>query len=287
MNEFPGARPLVLLQDELAGATDPARGFAAAGCEVWRFSAVEMSDWRDRLRALDDAFATCRPAIGFVSINVADFIRMSCPALNLTLAYRPQELRHHVWSALVPLELQFNRSFVLLPFGHLAASAERLRRLYGDHLFLRPDSPRKVFAGLGCATADLAETASMLRQAHAVSDDSLVVVDRAQPVAGHEYRFWIARGAPVAHAAYIFGAQGVDPDRPAPPCPAPIHALAGDLLRKAPLLETIDDLLVADFILDAEGEPRLVEINAWSTSGFYPGVDFDAIARASTEMSWA
>ena len=281
MSQCLGMRPLILLQHELSGATDPTPAFMDAGCEVYGFSALQAHDWRGRLRALDAGFTPGRPAIGFVSINAADFIRMSCPALSQILAYRPLALRHHAWSALVPLDLQFNRGFVLLPFGHLAGNADRLRLLYGDRLFLRPDSARKVFSGLICATGDLAATASMLRQAHAVTDDTLVVVDRAQPVEGHEYRFWIARGAPVAHAAYIFGAQGVDPDRPAPPCPASIHALAGSLLEWAPLLETIDDFLVADFILDTEGAPRLVEINAWSTSGFYPGVDFAAIVRAS------
>lgn len=279
-NPRPDLLPLVVFQDELAGASD-ADVAKAAGChEVIRFSAAYGNDWRTLLHQLDRSLRPGRPVIVFASISVADFIRHHCPALRRGLAYRPDRLCHHVWSAMVPIGMQLNRSFVLIPFGRLADSAGRLAKLYGEKIFLRPDSARKVFPGLRCTTADLAETVRMLDQVHAVDDDCLVLVDQAQQIARHEYRVWMANGTPVSHAAYTFGVNGVDPDHPAPPCPAEILDLAGSLLRRAMLIETIDDLLVADFVLDASGAARLVEFNAWSTSGFYPGADIAAIAKA-------
>lgn len=273
-----------LVQEEVLGATDPLPDLRAAGLDVCHFSALDGADWRERLLDFDRQVDSGMLGAIFVSINVADFIRKRCPALRQHLAYRPEALHYHAWSSLVPGNVQLNRDFMMLPFGFLADRQAMLRKAYGDRLFLRPDSPRKPFSGLTCATIDLPGTVAMLRQTHAVANDMLVVVDRARNISPFEYRFWLADGEVVSVAGYMFGQHGMMPGVVIPPCPDALVRLAESLLRRAPFLETIDCLLVADLVMEDES-PRLIELNAWSTSGFYPGVDVVRLAEANGVMA--
>lgn len=277
--------PLALVQPDLAGPNTAGIAGYPEAIEGAGFELVHL-DWRGspddraRLTDFDARLHPERPAAIFVSIGAAQFIRRSCPRLSRHLSFRPESLRHHAWSTLVPLDIQLNRSFVLLPFGHLEAHRGALQALFGDRLFLRPDSACKTFPGQCIDTRDLADLASELRQIYAIRPEELVVVDRHRVIDPVEYRTWIARGEVITSAGYAFGPGGCPEGMTIPPCPPAILDLARDLMRRAPYLESIDELLVADFSLES-GDPRLVEVNAWSTSGFYPGADLGALALAS------
>lgn len=279
-----GQSPLALIQPELVGRAGPLSAIVDAGFEVASLTWRGRPEDREALRRLDAQLAAGRPVAVFASIGAANFILRNCPALARHLSFRPESLRHHAWSALVPLEIQLNRSFVMLPFGHLADRQDQLRSLYGPRLFLRPDSACKTFPGRCVETRDLARTVSELRQLHALQPGDLVVVDRQRDIDPVEYRTWIARGQVITSAGYMFGPEGCPDGVTIPPCPRQILDLAAELTQRAPWLESIDELLVADFVLES-GTPRLVELNAWSTSGFYPGADIVGIARAATDQT--
>jgi hypothetical protein len=271
---------VVILQDEILGATDPHPALAAADRQVERFSARE--DWRARLMALDAALeAGAGRAVIFCSLQVARFVDRRCPRLRRGLLLEPEKLRVHRWSGFLPHAMLLNRSFVLIPFGALEVRRGQLEALFGSRIFLRPDSAMKPFPGLAVDLDDLAFELSAIRQTHHVDPDCLCVVDRAQALPRHEHRFWVADGRILSHAAYAFGAGGVDPDHAAPPCPAPVMALAA---RAAEWLERWENPVVADLVLDGEGLPRVVEINGFSTSGFYPGIDLVSIVAALEDI---
>lgn len=268
----------ILLQSEITGSTEPAPLLREAGFTVHEFSG-HSAGWRDRLEDLDCVLEG-QPILAFVSLGTAACIRRAFPTLARGLIFRPDQLRHHVWSSLVPPELQLNQSYVMMPFGHLAHQASSLERLFGERVFLRPDSALKVFPGQTAVTRELGFVSSMLRQLHAVLHGELVVIDRYREIARPEYRFWLTEEAVVTQAAYAFVENGVASGHPAPPCPDEVMALASELFDRSPLLASVDDALVADFALDENGQAKLVELNAWSTSGFYPGMDVVAVARA-------
>lgn len=266
----------VILQDELLGLTDPQGGIEAAGWPVERFSARE--DWRARLLSLDATLAD-RSArlVLFCSLDAARFVMRRCPWLRRGLLLDPEKLRVHRWSGHLPQEMLLNRSYILLPFGAIEARRAQIEALFGPRIFLRPDSSMKPFPGLALDLDALSFELSALRQTHRVDADELCVIDRAQSLPVHEYRFWIADGRPICSAAYAFGPGGVHPDHPAPPCPAAVTALAQEAARR---LEMWENPVVADFIVDVTGRARLVEINGFSTSGFYPGIDMTAVLHA-------
>jgi hypothetical protein len=47
----------------------------------------------------------------------------------------------------LPNNLFFNHDAIFLPFGLIAEKKDQLKTLYGDHLFIRPDSGFKTFTG--------------------------------------------------------------------------------------------------------------------------------------------
>lgn len=129
------SRPLALVQPELAGPqTAGGAGYLGAiedaGFELVHLAWTGRPDDRASLTDFDARLDPERPAAIFVSIGAARFIRRSCPNLARHLSFRPESLRHHAWSTLVPLDIQLNRSFVLLPFGHLEAHRGALQALF-------------------------------------------------------------------------------------------------------------------------------------------------------------
>lgn len=268
------AAPLtVLLQDVICRGAGAAEGFLAAGCEVIRFAA--SGDWRATLRSVDRALGPAAGRSGsriacFVSLDAARFIRRECPALARGLLLDEDKLRVQAWSGILPASMQLNRGFILLPFGQLAQRRRQLEALFGDAFFIRPDSAMKTFAGTPVSAENFEAEVNALRQIHKLHGDELVVIDRGREIGPVEWRFWLADGGIVTHAPYSF-TGAVPGDMP--------EGLM-DLAREAAArLEGWCNPVVADFTLEIGRGPRLVELNALSTSGIYPGADTTAIAR--------
>ncbi|MCW3782518.1 ATP-grasp domain-containing protein [Defluviimonas salinarum] len=280
---MPNRGPVTLImQEELLRGLDPEPAVVAAGHEVVRFSSGQ--DWKRILADLDHRLGprspmepmTGRRVACFVSLEVAGHIRRHCGHLDRGVFLREERLQLHKFSGLMPEEWLLNSSFVLISLGQVPGRTAQIERLFGPELFIRPDSPMKEFAGTPVRTCDLAEEISAIRQIHHLHGDLLVAIDRARKIAPHEYRFWLADGETLTHAPYGFLVS-----EPAPPCPAAIRDLA---VRVARAMEGWENPVVADFVLDEAGAPRLVELNGFSTSGFYEGVDFGAIARKLDEI---
>lgn len=274
MTTAAGPAPLVVvLQDVICRGASAAEGFLAAGCEVIRFTA--SGDWRSTLRSIDRALAPSESRAGgrvacFVSLDAARYIRRECPGLARGLFLDEDRLRVQCWSGILPNSMQLNRGFILLPFGQLAQRRRQLEALFGDAFFIRPDSAMKTFAGTPVSAENFEAEVSALRQIHKLHGDELVVVDRGREIGPVEWRFWLADGDIVTHAPYSFTgtAANVMPEG------------LMDLAREAAArLEGWCNPVVADFAQEMGGPLRLVELNALSTSGIYPGADTTAIAR--------
>lgn len=260
---------LVVLQKELLGATNPGEETRELGHEVWEFSASE--DWKRRLEDLEGQLAIssiCRPVL-FVSLDVARYVMRHLPHLRRGLLLDPERLKVHRWSGFLAPDLLLNRSFILLPFGSILARKAQIERLFGPRVFLRPDSAMKEFPGFSLQVSDLDREISAATQIWRPDADLLCVIDKAQVLPPHEYRFWMADGQVLSHAPYAFGPSGVHETLEPGPCPDLVIVQAQKLARD---LEFWENPVVADLALDAEGVPRLVEINGFSTSGFYPGM---------------
>lgn len=257
-------KPLVLIvQDEIVRSPLPGRH------QLLRFSGEP--GWRDILAGIDkDLQASgCRPVL-FCSLPVARHVWREKLWLARGLYVDPGFLSWHRYSGLLPPDWLLNRTAILMPFGALLSRKAQLAQLYGSRIFLRPDSAMKPFNGMAMDLTDLDHEVSSINQISRPGDDTLVVIDQARAIAPTEYRFWLVEGEVAMSAPY-----SLDPDIVHPPCPPEILDLARCIGQRLTPWETT---FVADLVRDEDGVPRLVELNGFSTSGWYAGVDPAALA---------
>lgn len=216
------------------------------------------------------------PVILMCSVNCALIVRREYPRLARGLLFEPDLLRWHRYAGLIPDGDMLNNTAILLPFGALPDRMEQIESLFGERIFIRPDSALKPFPGVPLRTPELPAEMSGIRQVDHVHDDELVVIDRHRDLSDEEYRFWLVESRIVTRAGYRLSGKHAE----APAAPDALEELASRLAQR---LEAYDNALVADLVMTDEGA-RLVELNALSTSGLYPGVFVDAIVGAAGDL---
>jgi hypothetical protein len=231
---------------------------------------LELADLEDTISSRNET------PIVFCTLQVATRIQRWFPRLARGV-YLPREfLKWSSWSAVIPSEVLLNQRAFLLPWSKIPGEIEALRTLFGEGVFIRPDSPMKPFAGFSCATDDLAREHDALSQTERPGAGELCVISPAKSIAPIERRFWLVDGKAVANAAYSW----VDPLPQAGPVSSEMMQLAS---RLAGMLEHHDNALTADLI-ETEDGPRLVELNAMSTSGFYRDLEPELLLGALQEI---
>lgn len=223
------------------------------------------------LQALDREMKG-RRIIVFCSLDAARIIRAKCPELGRGLILNQRFLHWHVYAPMVPSKTLLNHRFFMLPFGLIAEHQTFIETSFGSRIFFRPDSPMKDFPGTVTEISDLPQEVSAIQQIFNPDPAEMAIICPAQDLPDFEFRFWLIDGMAYSPAGYSFHREHLQ----APACPVEIIDLADQLARH---LEVYENALVADFVM-AQGEARLVELNGFSTSGFYPSMDFAKVYEA-------
>lgn len=285
----PDEKRLVLIQDimlrQLAPeALDPIRAQGDLDVSVFTMEDRRSTGALDAAEASLTAAGDAAPTpIVFCSLQVSALLRSGrYPRLARGVFHNPDTMRFHRYSAQVPDWLLVNHHHILTTLARLEAGCALAADAFGaDRLFIRPDSGAKPFTGFDAALEDIAGEARFLR-GRGVDASELCVVAPARTLSAIEHRFWVIEGEIATHAAY-----GWDPrdrnqplseedlaaaDRTPPP------AMRTAVLAIAERLLCLEPLIVLDMTM-LDGEPRLVEANALSTSGFYDAVDLGSLIR--------
>jgi hypothetical protein len=161
----------------------------------------------------------------------------------------------------LPLELLGNAEGVYLPFGDFVRRRDQIYRLFGDsRLFVRPDSGGKTFTGLCLEQETAGVEINSLRQLTSVTDDTRVLIAPAQSIRA-EYRFFIVEGKVVTGSRYhVNGQRSIDPV---------VSKLCLEVAQQVAALPWQVDLAYTCDVGLFAGEPKVVELNAFSTSGLY------------------
>lgn len=267
----------MIFQDHVLRGGDPRQSVMAAGvgCHI-----VETDTrWQDELLRLDARFSPVGSGPSprlmlFGSWQLTSFVLRRCPNLARGVYRDSDDLLAHIWMSMLPGDLLLNDAAIFLPFGKIVSQEQVLKAKMGPEIFIRPVSGAKTFAGRTVPITDLAQEISAIRQIDHIGDDEVVMIDRARRIDSLEWRFWIHKGVPVGAAPYRH--DGVVSHREAL-CPDSVVAAAADVGRR---LASRPASFVADFSTTDGRNPKLIEINGFSTSGFYPGFDFHSFARA-------
>lgn len=260
-----------IVQDVIAREHDPRPAAEALGAGL---TFLKGDPRGDLLHKLDrDIQRRGERPILFCSLHVAGWTRRFTKRLAAGVDLPDGFLRHGNYTPLLPRDWRLNRKGIYLPWGMIPEGAEMLHDLYGAHLFIRPDSSLKPFPGFDVADGRLLEEHRLRSATDHVEAGEMCFIAPALKLDALEYRAWVIEGRVVSIAPYSWSDAHLGVET----IPEAIAARATEITRH---LEIHRDCYTADLVMH-EGEARLVELNALSTSGWYPRADILSVFRAA------
>ena len=168
-------------------------------------------------------------------------------------------------------ELMLNNDFYLIPYSEFVRRGLK----QGQSVFIKPDSGMKEFTGKVITYENFIDEINSMNQIEIVDPETLCVVAESKSIEA-EFRYVIVDGKVVTGSEYRWdNVLDVRKDT-LPIC---------DKLAKhvAEMKWQPDRVYVCDIAL-SDNEPKIVELNAFSSSGLY-ACDTNAIAKAVSEAA--
>lgn len=154
-----------------------------------------------------------------------------------------------------------NDDTIFLPYALITES--RLKSL-GDKYFIRPNSGNKIFTGFSFTTL---EEMKYNLDYFKLSPEDMCAISSHKSIKAQEYRFWICEREIIGMSPYSWNKEPMANWV----IPSPVIDMAHKLTQHS---YQPAECYVADFCIETSGV-KLVEINAFSTSGFYEGLEVE------------
>jgi len=186
--------------------------------------------------------------------------------------FEGEYFKHHVWSCGIEPCYMLNETCIYLQFGKLVAMSDQIRMMFGDKIFIKPDSAAKTFTGFSCTIDELAFETMAMRQTSHINEHEMCMVTKHMDISDTEYRVWIVDSKPATAACYGWTDEIDDfvPDN---------VMKSASVVGNSMFADHYTSNFVADFCL-LDGKPKLIELNVMATSGWYDGMDIDALTSA-------
>ncbi|MEG0869617.1 MAG: ATP-grasp domain-containing protein [Hafnia sp.] len=178
----------------------------------------------------------------------------------------------------LPWDLLGNQDYVMVPFGELVRRRQQFYDMFNTNcLFIRPDSGFKTFTGLPLHEEDFDHEVNTLRQLRNITDDVMILVSSGKRIEG-EYRFFVVGGEVITGSRYKLNDQlAID------------SVIDGRCLEVAQAIAKGPwqvDLAYACDVGIVNGQPKVIELNAFSTSGLY-AADIPKLFGAVSDIALA
>lgn len=248
---------------------------------IWDFCvfSTNKKSWKNEIINIEYNVRknSLKPII-FCSINVANYIIKYHPYLKdgIFLPQNPYQngiLDWNQYSSILPKKYLLNNSGHIFLFSDIPNNKNMIYETLGDNIFIRPLSPWKPFTGFETNSEDLVYDLNSYFTANDVKPYELCLVSPAQPVEMPEFRFWAIEGTAITWAPY----------NTTPAMNAEYYS-GSDVIPSKEMINMVEDissrLVCYDhfFVIDMcmiNGESKMVEINGFSTSGWYEGINVD------------
>ncbi len=172
-----------------------------------------------------------------------------------------------------------NRDYIMLPYVELSRRRDFLFDTLGidDRLFVRPDSPLKIFTGMTISRSTFDKDYEFMGF-YEFPVESLVVVSSPKTITA-EWRYVVADGKIVCGSQYMDGGNEVS---------LPAEDSSALELARAIVAQGYqpDPVWVLDICRSADGTYHLLEIGAFSFASLY-GCDKDAVVQAVSSVAQA
>ena len=176
----------------------------------------------------------------------------------------------------LPKKYFFNEDAIYLPFGSILDKKHQLFSIFGDHLFIRPDSGFKSFTGLDIKKEEFDFEISSLKQTKNPQPHEMCLIASAKSIQS-EYRLIVCNGEIVTGSQYRWdGRMDVRID---------VHSDAWEFADKyvAKADWQLDTCYTVDIFIGNEG-PKIGEFNSFASSGLY-NCDLDKIVEVVSKAA--
>ena len=170
-----------------------------------------------------------------------------------------------------PKNMFFNGDCIFLPFGMIESNKTFLHDIFGEKLFIRPDSGFKSFTGFEVTIDKLSYELSALRQIKHIGVHEICLISSAKPIKA-EYRFVICENQVITGSQYRWDNKlDVRID---------VHHECWSFAEKVVKNDwQLDNVYTMDIFLSDNDGPKIGEFNAFACSGLY-NCDTDKIVEA-------
>lgn len=176
----------------------------------------------------------------------------------------------------IPSNFLLNEDHVFATFGDFARRKDFFYNLFNtDCLFIRPNCGLKTFSGLPIHINDFDHELNSLNQLTSVTDSTLILISSCKPIR-KEYRYFIGNRNILSSSLYkendelsIKKEQNSDADN-----------LMNEIIRQT---WQPDIVYVCDIGI-VHNEPKIIEFNSFSCSGFYDA-DIEKILSSVSEIA--
>lgn len=251
----------------------PEESFNDAGIEFFTFDYIPFLT--DKIKI---PYSTSEPIITYSSLNAVnhltsyygcyyDRFNYNCNVFMSLLDVPPSEfLNHdHMYCSFQDLLNNYNFYFDLFRW---------------DDLFFRPNAGRKEFTGNVFSRESMKSELSAIDSMYNMSKDSMILVSTPKRIK-EEIRFVIGNREILGSSRYRVNDKKLEDDQVKPECTEYIKKLL-DTNTWVP-----DDLFVIDLAMIEEESkivPKIIELNSFSCSGWYGGIDTAQMIKKVSEI---
>jgi hypothetical protein len=178
----------------------------------------------------------------------------------------------------LPEGIMANDDYLMLPFGEFVRRHKSIYQLFNSNkIFIRPNSGHKTFTGLPIHIEEFTHEINTLRKLLNVSDDTLILIASCKEIMA-EYRFFVVGGKVITGSRYKLGNElSIEPI---------IDEACLEVAKRVAEHAWQVDLAYACDVGIVDGKPKVIELNAFSTSGLY-AVDIPSLFTAVAEIAVA
>lgn len=220
-------------------------------------------DWKV---TIDCAFAKKFRVFGaFVSIESYKYLKKEHP-YSLWVP-KTNIMEWSSYSTLIPKRKLLNPTCIMLPYANILHSKYMIESIFGEHIFIKPNSPWKPFTGFDVKIEHLDWEFNSFSQLEKIARSELVIISDYKQIDNTEFRFWCINEEIITCAPYSWHNE-------LKPIPPEAFSFVEDVLND--IYEHTSDGIVIDIVNTPDGF-KVVELNAISTSGWYHGMDVEKL----------
>lgn len=251
----------------------PEESFKEAGIEFFKFDYIPFLTDK-----IEIPYSDSEPVVTYTSLNVVNHLTSyygcyydrffyNCNVFMSLLNVPPTEfLNHdHIFCTFKDLLNDYNFYFDLF------------RR---DDLFFRPNGGRKEFTGNVISRESMESELSAIEQMYNMNRDSMILISTPKKIK-EEIRFVIGNREILGSSRYRVNDRKLEDDKVKPECTEYVKKII-DGTSWVP-----DDLFVLDLAMieeDSKIVPKIIELNSFSCSGWYAGIDTTQMIKKVSEI---